>query len=346
MSPVKTYKKMESRAMNALLSVFRFIGSFFFRIFRGVYMGGRQKFTVMLIPHSEKKIFNFQISVFSLVSIGALLAVVLVAFFGLSSNYTGTHRLLDERSRKLQSTEASLEQLREEVQDLQDVAGVFERTLSNTLNVLGIEDNREQNMNPSDGDLSALFGVEQVDSDSLREIEDLKRLSSYLEDAVEPLGEISSVLMSHRELMVDIPSLWPLKGVRGRVTQEFGPASHPFTGQWYLHKGMDIAFGYGVPIVATANGKVVKIDYDYNGFGNFIIIRHKYGFYTRYAHMQRIDVRKGQDVERGEVIGAMGNSGLSTGPHLHYEVRIGSQVVDPNKYLNISTNLAEPVDFR
>ena len=111
------------------------------------------------------------------------------------------------------------------------------------------------------------------------------------------------------------------------------------SGGWYLHKGIDIAWGYGVPIVATANGKVQKIDNDPMGLGWYIVLRHNYGFHTRYGHFDRIIVQKGQEVRRGQIIGYMGSSGLSTGPHLHYEVGIGSQVVDPEQFLSIRSPL-------
>jgi murein DD-endopeptidase MepM/ murein hydrolase activator NlpD len=82
------------------------------------------------------------------------------------------------------------------------------------------------------------------------------------------------------------------------------------------------------------------VNYEGGGFGNYIIIRHKHGFYTRYAHLLSSRVKNGQKVQQGEVIGYIGNTGLSTGPHLHYEVHIGSDVVDPYKFLNIRSSPA------
>jgi murein DD-endopeptidase MepM/ murein hydrolase activator NlpD len=120
----------------------------------------------------------------------------------------------------------------------------------------------------------------------------------------------------------------------------FGQNENPFTGQYYIHKGIDIStFRQGDPIVATADGQIVAVNYDGGGFGNNIIIKHKHGFYTRYGHMQSFRVKLGQKVGQGEVIGYIGNTGLSTGPHVHYEVHIGSDVVDPYKYLNIRSSL-------
>jgi murein DD-endopeptidase MepM/ murein hydrolase activator NlpD len=121
----------------------------------------------------------------------------------------------------------------------------------------------------------------------------------------------------------------------------FGQNENPFTGQYYIHKGIDLStYRQGDPIVATADGQVVAVDYDAGGFGNNVIIRHKHGFYTRYGHMLSIRVQTGQRVQQGEVIGYIGNTGLSTGPHVHYEVHIGSDVVDPYKYLNIRSSIA------
>ena len=90
----------------------------------------------------------------------------------------------------------------------------------------------------------------------------------------------------------------------------------------------------GDPVIATANGQVVTVGYD-SSFGNNVIIKHKHGMYTRYAHLSTIRVKKGQYVSQRDVIGTIGNTGVTTGPHLHYEVHIGSDVVDPAKYVTM-----------
>ena len=121
----------------------------------------------------------------------------------------------------------------------------------------------------------------------------------------------------------------------------FGQNINPFSGQYYIHKGIDIStYRSGDPIVATADGQVVTLEYT-SDFGNYVIIRHKHGYYTRYAHMLSARARLGQRVQQGEVIGYIGNTGLSTGPHLHYEIHIGSDVVDPYKYMNIRSSIAK-----
>ncbi len=296
---------------------------------------GRQKLTIMLIPHSEKRVFNFQISILALSFISILLVSLVVTFVWLTADFSGINDLLAVRSRDLESSEANLDGLRNEVNMLISSTETFQKALAETLNTLGIESEKRDAASRQGGDLSAFFNVETAENGTLSETVEIQKLKTALEQSVSSLEEISQVLNSQKSLLSDIPTMWPLKGVQGHVTAIFGPSIHPFSGQWYLHKGVDLAYGLGVPIVATANGKVVEAKYD-EGYGNYVKIRHKYGFYTKYGHMQRLYVQSGQDISQGDVIGTMGNTGKSTGAHLHYEVHIGSQVVDPVKYLNMA----------
>jgi len=298
---------------------------------------GRQKLTIMLIPHSEKRVFNFQISILALTFVTLLLVSLIVTFVWLSADFSGTNDLLASRSRDLEYSEASLEVLRNEVNLLIDSTDTFQKTLSGTLETLGIESADRDSMSGSSGDLSSFFNVETAESGTLSETVEIQKLKTALDQSVSSLEEIGQILDSQKSLLSDIPTMWPLKGVQGYVTAVFGPSIHPYTGQWYLHKGVDLAYGFGVPIIATANGKVVEADYD-DGYGNYVKIRHKYGFYTKYGHMQRTYVQAGQEISQGDVLGTMGSTGISTGPHLHYEVHIGSQVVDPVKYINMTNN--------
>lgn len=339
MSPAHQYKKLETEIVSGLQKHLRLLGQAIVAFFRMVYQKGRQRFTVMFIPHSEKRIFNFQISVFTLVFVVFLLAVLLVGFVGLTTHFTSTNERFLKMSRTLIDSETSLESFKDEIVELRRVVKDFKGRMDGVLTEIGTEGAQNYLEQGVGGDLSSLVSLEDVEVGDLRDLSDLISLRTYLGNAVEPIGEIRKVLEAQRELLVDIPTLWPLKGVHGNVTNRFGPAKHPFTGGWYLHKGIDIAWGYGVQIVATANGKVQKVDNDPMGLGNYIVLRHNYGFHTRYGHLDRIIVKKGQEVRRGQVIGYMGNSGLSTGPHLHYEVGIGTQVVDPEQFLSIRSPL-------
>jgi len=308
-------------------------------IFKAIWDIGRQKYTIMLIPHSERQTIHFQVSLFTVLFVGIILLGLLTGFFWISLDFSGKEVLLASQSRDLSETEASLDLIRDEVGQLVVSTDIFKESVNNTLGILGLDENAVSPKSQG-GDLSSLFSVEQSDRNTLAEVTDLKSLRTTLENSTSTLEDIGLILAGQRDLLSDIPTGWPLKAVNGWVTQVFGPSIHPFGGYWYLHRGLDLAFLYGTPIVSTANGKVVKLDYDPNGFGFYIDIQHKYGFKTRYAHLQRQLVEVGQIVSQGDVIGTMGNSGQSTGAHLHYEVMIGTQLVDPIKFLNMAKSNA------
>lgn len=125
------------------------------------------------------------------------------------------------------------------------------------------------------------------------------------------------------------PSLWP---VDGHITGGFGERTDPFNGEGAFHTGVDIATNYGSPVVAPADGVVTFAGSD-AGYGRLVEIQHAQGISTRFAHLSSFAVAVGQQVHRGETIGYVGDSGRSTGPHLHYEVRINNTPVNPYKYL-------------
>lgn len=128
------------------------------------------------------------------------------------------------------------------------------------------------------------------------------------------------------------PSLWP---VEGPVTGSFGERIDPFNGEGAFHSGIDISASYGQPVVAPADGVVTFADF-MGGYGRAIVLDHGHGITTRYGHLANFAVTTGQYVHRGDTIGYVGLSGRSTGPHLHYEVRINDTPVNPHKYLRVT----------
>jgi len=128
------------------------------------------------------------------------------------------------------------------------------------------------------------------------------------------------------------PNLWP---VEGQVTGSFGERIDPFNGEGAFHSGVDIGSSFGSPIIAPADG-VVTFSSLLGGYGKAIMINHGNGISTRYGHLSGYAVTAGQAVHRGDVIGFVGESGRSTGPHLHYEVRINDTPVNPYKYLRMT----------
>jgi murein DD-endopeptidase MepM/ murein hydrolase activator NlpD len=123
---------------------------------------------------------------------------------------------------------------------------------------------------------------------------------------------------------------WPVTGV---ITSPFGWRKSPFGGAPDFHQGLDIGASTGTPVTAAASGTIISAGW-YGGYGNYILIDHGGGMSTGYGHLSRIFVSNGQQVQRGQAIGAVGSTGLSTGPHLHFEVRISGKTVDPTAYLH------------
>jgi murein DD-endopeptidase MepM/ murein hydrolase activator NlpD len=128
------------------------------------------------------------------------------------------------------------------------------------------------------------------------------------------------------------PNLWP---VEGPVTASFGERIDPFNGEGAFHSGVDISAPVGQNVVAPADGIVVFADF-MGGYGRAIVVDHGHGITTRYGHLANFAVIAGQHVQRGDTIGFIGSSGRSTGPHLHYEVRINDTPVNPHKYLRMT----------
>lgn len=336
MSGTRTYKRIENNLVRAFSSFCKgcFVGLFEF--IEKVINGGRKKLTIMIVPHSQKKVINFQASIFSIIFAAILLCGVTASFFWFTTESIASAKKLANLKEETRKAQASLEVLKNETSSLLKNAKNFQSALSSTLVSLGLQSVTEAGGEiDAASDLSLLFNVKEQAQGVVREADELQKLSSYLNDSIQPVQEIGKLMNTQTALFSDIPSLWPIKGGIGHISMGFGQNRHPFTGQWYIHRGIDLATGRkGDPIMATADGQVINVDTDV-GFGNYVLIKHKHGFFTRYAHLDSFRVTRGQNVQKGQVIGYIGNTGISTGPHLHYEVHIGSDVVDPIKYLNI-----------
>ncbi len=180
---------------------------------------------------------------------------------------------------------------------------------------------------PGSADSSAPF-TEQAYAQSLDQLASLR--STALSGRVRSfdLGVASAVLTDWVNL-AGSPSLWP---VLGRITSSFGEREDPFNGEGAFHSGIDISAEFGEAVRATADG-VVEVASMASGYGREVVVNHGNGIQTLYGHLSGFAVTSGQQVSRGQVIGYVGMSGRTTGPHLHYEVRIHSTPVNPYRYL-------------
>ncbi len=155
-------------------------------------------------------------------------------------------------------------------------------------------------------------------------------LKTELYDKEDSFIRIKDFIYKNNSLIAATPSLWPCKGY---ITSGFAPRLNPMTGRVEFHQGIDIAGPLGTGIVATADGIITRCENNPFGYGKLIEIKHGFGYSSRYAHMNSLLVKTGQVVKRGQVIGTRGNTGRSTGPHLHYEVRLNNKCVNPINFI-------------
>jgi len=157
----------------------------------------------------------------------------------------------------------------------------------------------------------------------------VKQIRSVADKEKLDFNDLIVKLGKKKNLLASTPSIKPVSGI---ITSPFGYRKSPFTGKKTFHSGLDISNRTGTKIVSSATGKVIFTGRK-TSYGNVVIIDHGYGKATKYAHLRDILVHKGQLVKRGEAIATLGNTGRSTGPHLHYEVLVNGTPVNPSKYI-------------
>ncbi len=163
----------------------------------------------------------------------------------------------------------------------------------------------------------------------------LLQLSKQFYVQSKSLDEIAELAKSKSELLASIPAIIPLqvKDIKKQITSGFGWRIHPIYKTQEFHPGLDFPSNQGTPVYATGNGKVEFSGMDNSGYGLHVIINHGFGYQTLYAHLSKIAVKNGEKVMRGQLIGYVGSTGLSTAPHLHYEVIKNNEKVNPINYI-------------
>lgn len=170
--------------------------------------------------------------------------------------------------------------------------------------------------------------------------------------------EIAKLSMSKEAMLASIPAIQPVSNEDlTRIASGFGMRIDPIYRTPRMHSGLDFTAPVGTPIFSTGKGKVVAVEFNGGGYGNHVIIDHGYGYQSHYAHMSRFNCKVGQEVNRGDMIGYVGNTGKSTGPHLHYEIIYNGEKIDPvhffyndltnaqyEQMLELSANAAKTLD--
>ena len=247
--------------------------------------------------------------------------------------------------RYIQSPKEKL--LKQQNEDMREDYAVLSQQLQQLQQQMAELENRDNNV------YRAIFEAQPVpDSARLKAIEktkEVKLVQSMSEDELvksiagqvntlamriayqqKSYEDISEMVKNKEQLLAAIPAIQPVSNKNlTRIASGFGYRIDPVYKVTKLHAGLDFAAPIGTPIYATANGRVERAGFNEGGYGNHVIIDHGYGYETLYGHMVRIKARAGQKVKRGEVIGWVGSTGKSTGPHCHYEVHKNGTPVDP-----------------
>lgn len=296
---------------------------------------GKKRLTVFVVPEGETNLRRLQVPawLFSkrIWQIVAMVAIVLGIHYGISVHRSVQVSELLAENKALRDNVAQLSGRVESIKsDLERVDTLDYRVRA----IFGLEYPSEV-QNPGLGgplvpNMSAYEGLDPKDANRLRRLDhdifDAKHRVSVQEQSLEDLLNHFS---EQRSQLASTPSIWP---TRGWLTSTFGARRDPFTNSRTMHHGLDVAASIGTPVVAPADGVVVFVGAR-SGYGKVLTIDHGYGVSTVYGHLSEANVAVGDEVRRGDEVAAVGNTGRSTGPHLHYEVRVNDVPVDPMKYI-------------
>jgi murein DD-endopeptidase MepM/ murein hydrolase activator NlpD len=264
----------------------------------------------------------------------------------LNSNYFESPKELMLRN-EVKELEFYYDKLGKDVTSLNELLGGIENRDDNIYRVvLGAEPIDKSIRNAGSGGADRYEDIREKNIDhqdmvvSLNEKIDLLRRKIYIESKSQ--DEVVKMAEKKEKLYAAIPAIQPISNKQlHALASGFGWRTHPIYKVKKMHTGIDFAASIGTPIYATADGTVAEVSVKFSGYGKMVEVDHGFGYRTRYAHMHEFAVRAGQTVKRGDLIGYVGNTGLSTAPHLHYEVLINKGQVDPVHYFYNDLTAAE-----
>jgi murein DD-endopeptidase MepM/ murein hydrolase activator NlpD len=282
--------------------------------------------TIIFVPHARAKFRKLKVSHRLLFSIVSLItsSLCLSTFFSVQyfTSLSQTHELtkLRHENRELQTAN---EQFSKSVESLRtQLRTVDDRTRKLAI-IAGINTLDESSQ-------GGVGGLRPADLGENPYRDDLDKMAFRSHRLEKDLSLLEKKFVEQAQLLSSTPSIAPVRGI---LTDGFGGRSDPFTGEPGTHNAIDISSAVGQAVRAPADGIVVKAEWA-NGYGNVIYLAHPFsGYSTRYGHLSNFAVQPGQHVKRGDIIAYVGSTGRSTGPHLHYEVRVNNNPVNPLEYI-------------
>lgn len=259
--------------------------------------------TIMLIPHSKTRPFNFKFPFIGIFASAVLCCFGILYILTIAVNTFEYYRMKDA----LNYYSQQFIELKSTISALKKAEAEFK-----TLFSLGSKEKVLENMNTSDsGNI------------------DMEELKQQIRKTIETVGDIKDYLHIQRDVYISTPKGLP---VRGSISSYYGIRENPRGGYKEFHSGIDISSSPGNPVRATADG-IVSFSGWSGGNGNLVVLEHGHGFSTFYAHNRVNNVKVGQKVRRGDVVGYVGSTGNSTGPHVHYEIWKDGRHINPKQYI-------------
>ena len=330
-----------------------------------------RSYTILLVPDRDAKVRKIRVEHRMLVRAGIASALVLIGFVAMLANYFNVVGKVSENA-LLRAENLDLQNWRKEAEakfaHLDDELDRVKRLNVNLRHITSINESERklgagerkpgsaaeppmlpENPQPagvrappanvggpytgaaaSSGGDEGRLRIPEIDGDADPDLlGKLDTLDKKVKAQEQEARALASYFQDQQALLAAAPSIWP---VRGWVTSEYSVRNDPYTGEKTMHEGMDIAAPAGTAVRAPADGTVVFNGTE-GGYGHVLVIDHGYGIKTRFGHLSRIDVKLGEKVKRGEFVAAVGNTGRSTGPHVHYEVRVNGVADNPRKFL-------------
>ena len=297
----------------------------------------KTRFSILVVPPGGGRHRQFEVSPRLLLSCAGVMVLVLAAVFFVFSG--GPHRMeARQLAAKNQAMAEELAGIRREVASLEGAVEGLSEQNAQARALAGLESIDAEVLQAGVGGPGTitprshpLWGLDSLYSkDAFATSFDLKALQRRVRLLGTSLSEAADSLNRHRDWLESFPSILP---ARGYISSRFSPSRmHPVHHLPLPHEGIDISAAAGSPIVATAKGRVTDTG-SRNGYGLTVLVEHGFGYETLYGHASQILVREGQEVERGEVIALVGRTGITTAPHVHYEVRQNGRPIDPYRFV-------------
>ncbi|MEK6682103.1 MAG: peptidoglycan DD-metalloendopeptidase family protein [Nitrospirota bacterium] len=300
----------------------------------------KKSYTILILPNPKDKPYRFIFTKRALNYMIASAVFLIALFLYMGGSYIvmagkvweleSLRKITKTQKLQIQTFASNIDELKKQMSRLNEFDTKL-RVITN-LNTPSKDNTQILGLGgPKEVDLNNVASLdEKMREEALKKMQgDLTKLQSEALKQEASFQEITDFMKERNSMWASTPSIWPVKGW---LTSGFGNRMSPFTGNWAMHNGIDVAARMDTPVIAPAAGIVIKEGFD-TGLGKMLKIDHGYGLNTTYGHLSKTKVTAGQKIKRGQIIAFVGNTGYSTGPHLHYEVHVNNIPVNPSKYI-------------